>query len=137
MIISIYGDEFDYRWGMVDRLFACATNSDVNSTIRELIDQVKTDSSKHIGAEMKAALSLLPEASKADFVVTCNTLRLFNMATSMIPMPIPPMDVQTKSNIVIADRAADNRMVVNIAVPKQHLIEIMSAFMMMQQKTAQ
>jgi hypothetical protein len=133
----MYGEGFDYRWGMVDGLFACAVSGDVNSTIRELIDQLKNDSPKQIGDEMKTALSLLPEASKADFVITCNVLRLFNLATSMIPMPIPQMDVQTKSNIVIAGRAADSRMVVNIAVPKQHLIEIVSAFMMMQQKMAQ
>ena len=137
MITSMYGDGFDYRWGMTDGLFVCAVSGDVNSTIRELIDQVKDDSPKQIGAEMKAALSLLPEANKADFIITFNALRLFNLVTSMVPIPIPPMDIQTKSNIVIAGRAADSRMVVNIAVPKQHLIEIVSAFMMMQQKTAQ
>ena len=137
MITSMYGDGFDYRWGIANGLFVCAISGDVNSTIRELIDQVKTDSPKQIGAEMIAALSLLPEASKADFVVTFNVLRFFNMVTSMVPIPIPPMDVQTKSNIVIAGKAADGGMVVKIAVPKQHLIEIMSAFMMMQRKTAQ
>jgi hypothetical protein len=105
--------------------------------IRELIDQVKTDSPKQIGAEMKAVLSLLPGANKADFVVTLNALRLFNTATSMVPIPIPSMDIQAESNIVIAGRAANGRMVVNVAMPKQHLIEIMSAFMMMQQKTSQ
>ncbi|MFC1604349.1 hypothetical protein ACFL5F_04900 [Planctomycetota bacterium] len=137
MITTMYGDGFDYRWGMVDGLFACAVSGDVNATIRELIDQIKSDSPKQIGSEMKAALSLLPEANKADFIVTFNALRLFNMVTSMVPIPIPPMDVQTKSNIVIAGRAADGRMAVNIAVPKQHLMEIMSAFMTMQQKMAQ
>ncbi|MHC4322930.1 MAG: hypothetical protein ACYSUX_01510 [Planctomycetota bacterium] len=137
MITSMYGDGFDYRWGMVDGLFACTVGGDVNSTIRELIDQIKADKPKQIGAEMKAALSLLPEANKADFVVTLNALRLFNFATSMVPIPIPPMDIQTTSNIVIAGKAADSRMVVNIAIPKLHMIEIMSAFMAMQQKTAQ
>ena len=137
MITSMYGDGFDYRWGMTDGLFACAVSGDVNSTIRELIDQIKADSPKQIGTEMKAALSLLPEANKADFIVTINALRLFNFATSMVPIPIPQMNVQTKSNLVIAGRAADSRIVVNIAVPKQHLMEIMSAVMTMQQKTAQ
>jgi len=136
MITSMYGDGFDYRCGMVNGLFACAVSGDVNATIRELIDQVKTDSPKQIGSEMKAALSLLPEAGKADFVVTFNALRLFNFVTSMVPMPIPPMNVETKSNIVIAGRAADSRMVVNIAVPKQHLIEIVSAVMTMMQQNA-
>jgi hypothetical protein len=135
MINSMYGEGFDYRWGIDDGLFICAVSSDVNSTMRELIDEVKTDRPKQIDAEMKAALSLLPGGNKADFVLTFNVLRLFNMITSMVPIPIPPMDAQTKSNIVIAGSAADSRMVVNIAVPKQHLTEIMAAFMAMQQKS--
>jgi len=135
MITSMYGEGFDYRWGIDDGLFICAVSGDVNSTIRELIDEVKADSPKQIASEMKAALSLLPQANKADFVLTINVLRFFNMATSMVPMPIPPMDFQTKSNIVVAGSAADSRMVVNIAVPKQHLIEIMATFMAMQQKS--
>ncbi len=138
MITSMYGEGFDYRWGMANGLFICAVSGDVDSTIRELIDQVKTDGPKQIGAEMKTALSLLPEENKTDFIVTFNVLRLFKMVTSMVPIPIPPMDVQSKSNIVIAGRAADSRMVVNMALPKQHLIEIVSAAMtMMQQKTSQ
>ncbi|MBN1805250.1 MAG: hypothetical protein JW837_08375 [Sedimentisphaerales bacterium] len=135
MINSMYGEGFDYRWGMVNGLFACAVSGDVNSTIRELIDEVKADGPKQIGSEMKAALSLLPEGNKADFVLTFNVLRFFNMVTSMVPIPIPPMDAQTKNNIVIAGSAADSKMVVNVAVPKQHLTEIMAAFMAMQQKS--
>ncbi|HCO92480.1 MAG TPA: hypothetical protein DIU00_00775 [Phycisphaerales bacterium] len=137
MITSMYGEGFDYRWGMVDGLFVGAFSGDVDMTMHQSIDQVKSDSPKQIGSEMKAALELLPGANKADFVVTLNVLRLIKMVTSMVPIPIPPMDIQTKSNIVIAGSAADSRMVVNIAVPKQHLTEIMSAFMSMQQKTQQ
>jgi hypothetical protein len=135
MVTSMYGEGFDYRWGMVDGLFACAVSGDVDATIRELIDEAKADGPKQIGSEMKAALSLLPEGNKADFILTFNVLRFINMVTSMVPIPIPPMEAQTKSNIVIAGSAADSRMVVNIAVPKQHLIEIMAAIMTMQQKS--
>ena len=137
MITSMYGEGFDYRWGMVDGLFVGAFSGDVDTTMHQSIDQVKSDSPKQIGSEMKAALELLPEANKADFVVTFNVLRIIKMATSMVPIPIPPMDIQTESNIVIAGSAADSRMVVNIAVPKQHLTEIMSAIVSMQQKTTQ
>jgi hypothetical protein len=137
MITSMYGEGFDYRWGMVDGLFVGAFSGDVDTTMHQSIDQVKSDSPKQIGSEMKAAMELLPGANKADFVVTLNILRLIKMATSMVPIPIPPMDIQTKSNIVIAGSAADSRMVVNIAVPKQHLTEIMSAFMSMQQQNQQ
>jgi hypothetical protein len=134
MITSMYGEGFNYRWGVTDGLFVCAVGSNVDSTIHELIDQVKASGQEQMGSEMKAALSLVPELNKADFFVTFNVLRLIKMATAMMPIPIPPMDIQTKSNIVVAGNAADGRMVVNIAVPKQHLAEIMSAFMAMQQK---
>ena len=134
MITSMYGEGFNYRWGVTNGLFVCTAGSNVESTIHELIDQVKAGGQKQMGSEMKAAISLLPEINKDDFFVTFNVLRLIKMATHMIPIPIPPMDIQTKSNIVVAGNAADNRMVVNIAVPKQHLTEIMAAFMAMQQK---
>ena len=137
MVTSMYGEGFDYRWGMVDGLFACAVCGDVNSTIRELIDEIKSDSPKQIGSEMKNALALLPGADKADFFLTFNVLRFFKMATSMVPLPIPPLDAPTKSNIVIAGKADGGKMTVNLAVPKMHLTEIMSAFMAMQQKAAQ
>lgn len=137
MITSMYGEGFDYRWSMVDGLFACAVCGDVDSTIRELIDQVKAGSPKQLGTEMKNALALLPGADKADLILTLNVLRMIKMATSMVPIPLPPIDAPTKSNIVIAGKANEGKMVVNLAVPKQHLTEIMSAFMAMQQKAAQ
>jgi hypothetical protein len=134
MINAIYGGGFDYRWGMVDGLWVCTIGSNANSAIRELIDQVKAGGPKQIGDEMKAALTLLPEADKADFVVTYNFLRLFKMATAMVPVPIPQMDIPTKSNIVFAGKAGNGKMVVDIALPKEHLMEIMAAFMKMKQQ---
>jgi hypothetical protein len=134
MINVMYGGGFDYRWGMVDGLWVCSIGSNANSVIRELIDQVKAGDPKQIGDEMKTALTLLPEADKADFVVTYNFLRLFKMATAMVPVPIPQMDFQTKSNIVLAGKAGNGKMVVDIALPKEHLTEIMAAFQMIQQQ---
>jgi len=134
MINVIYGGGFDYQWGMVDGLWVCTIGSNANSAIRELIDQVKAGGPKQIGDEMKTALTLLPEADKADFVVTYNFLRLFKMATAMVPVPIPQMDIPTKSNIVFAGKADNGKMVVDIALPKEHLMEIMAVFMKMQQQ---
>ena len=111
----------------------------MDAEIRELIDQVQAGNVKQVGSETKSALTMLPGANKADFLVTFNLLRVFKMATTMIPMPIPTsqMNVPTKSNIVIAGKAGDGKMVVDIAVPKEHLTEIMGAFMMMQQQQMQ
>ena len=134
MINAMYGGGFDYRWGMVDGLWVCTIGGNANSAIRELIDQVKAGGPKQIGDEMKAALTLLPEADKADFVVTYNFLRLFKMMTAMLPVPMPQMDFPTKSNIVFAGKAGNGKMVVDIALPKEHLTEIMAAFQMIQQQ---
>jgi len=137
MINAMYGDGFNYRWGMVDRLCVMAIGGDVDSVIRELIDEVKAGSPKQMAPEMKAALALLPEASKADFIATYNFLRWLKMLGAFAPVPMPPaqMDIPTKSNIVFAGKTGNGRMVVDIALPKEHLTEMMAAFqIMMQQK---
>jgi hypothetical protein len=137
MINAMYGEGFDYRWGMVDGLCVLAIGGDVDSAIRELIDEVKAGSLKQMAAEMKAALALLPEAGKADFIATYNFLRWVKMlgALAPVPMPMAQMDIPTKSNIVFAGNAGNGKMVVDIALPKEHLNEMMAAFqIMMQQK---
>lgn len=136
MISSMYGDGFDYRWGVTKDLFVCAAGGDVDSNVRELIDQV-TGGKKEIGAETKSAIALLPGADKADFLLTFNLIRTFQMASSFMPMPIPKVEMQTKSNIVVAGKAGDGKLVVDIAIPKEHLTEIVGAFMMMQQQSMQ
>jgi general secretion pathway protein G len=45
-----------------------------------------------------------------------------------VPMPVAQMDIPTKSNIVFAGKAGNNRMTVHVALPKEHLIEIIAAF---------
>ena len=137
MINAMYGDGFNYRWGMVNRLCVMAIGDDVDSAIRELIDEVKAGSPKQMAAEMKVALALLPEAGKADFIATYNFLRWLKMlgAFAPVPMPLAQMDIPTKSNIVFAGKAGNGKMVVDIALPKEHLTEMMAAFqIMMQQK---
>jgi hypothetical protein len=137
MINSMYGGGFDYRWGIVDGLCVLTIGSNADSSIRELIDQIKAHRTQ-MGSEVKAALALLPEAEKADFVVTYNVLRWLKIAGSMTVMPIPmPMlqtDIPTKSNIALAGKAGNGKMVVDIALPKEHLKEMMTAVLMMQQQ---
>jgi general secretion pathway protein G len=134
MIDAMYGDGFEYRWAIVDGLWVCTIGGDVDSAIRKLIDEVKAGGPEQMAAEMKAALTLLPEAGRADFMGTYNFLRLFKMAGAMagafmpVPMPFAQMDIPTKSNIVFAGKAGNNRMTVDICVPKEHLIEIIAAF---------
>jgi len=139
MITSMYGDGFDYRWAIVNGLFACTIGGDADETIRELIDNIQSDETKQLASETKTALSILPGADKADFFLTVNVLRLFNfvsnmMSSSPVPVPIPSLDTQSKSNIVIAGKTEDGKLIINTALPKAHLQEIMTAILTMQQK---
>lgn len=137
MINAMYGQGFDYRWALVDKFSVCAISDDPDAAVRRLIDQVKTGGSKQTCSEIKAALALLPGAEKADFLVTYNYLRLFKVFTAFMPVPMPQLDIPTKSNFNIAGKVGDGKLVVDVALPKEHLTEIMSMFMMMQQQMMQ
>ena len=140
MITSMYGDGFDYRWGMVNGLFACTIGSDADKTIQKLIDNIQSNGTKQLGSETKAALSLLPGADKADFLAMVNVLRFINLVTSMmsstmmVPVQIPQVDVPSKSNIVIAGKTNDGNLRIDVVLPKVHLQEIMTAILTIQQK---
>jgi prepilin-type processing-associated H-X9-DG protein len=134
MINAMFGDGFNYRWAVADGLWVCTIAKDPNSAIRQLIDEVKAGGPKQIADEMKAALELLPQASKADCVGTFNFLRYFGIITAFMPIPMPKMDIPTKSNIAFAGRASDGKMTVDIAFPKEHLMEISSFIQKMQQQ---
>ncbi|MBN1974507.1 MAG: hypothetical protein JW787_12785 [Sedimentisphaerales bacterium] len=138
MIQSMYGDGFEYRWGIVNGLFASTIGSDSDKTLHELIDKIQAGQAKQLGSETKAALSLIPGAEKADFFVSMNLLRLFKMGSSMVtaiaPLPIPSVDIQTKSSLVIDGKTDNGKMTIHLALPKEHVQEIMKAVMTIQQE---
>lgn len=136
MINAMYGEGFDYRWAMVDGLWVCIAGGDVNSAIRSLIDLVKVGGPKQMASEMKAAVALIPQSEKADFVGTYNFLRLFKIMGAMMPMPapMPQMDISTKSNIAFAGNIGQGKMTLEVALPKEHLMEMMGMFQQMQQQ---
>ena len=133
---AMFGEGFDYRWSIVDGLFVCAVGGDVDLAMRKLIDQTKTAGPKQMAPEMRAALALIPTANKADFVGTYNFLRLFKIVGALTPIPMPQMDIPTKSNIAFAGKAGNGKLTFEIALPKEHLTEIMTAFQKMQQQKA-
>jgi len=133
MIKKMYGDKLDYRWAFVDGYCIYAMGGGSAERIRELIDQVRAGGVKETGSEMKAALELLPESDKADVVGAFNYVRVLNMVMSIIPIPEggsrPKLDVPSTSGIAFAGRTiADGKAVVQVALPKAHLIEIKTAF---------
>ncbi len=141
MLKDMYGSGFDYRWGIVNGLFACTIGSDAGTTMHKLIDKIQAGGTMQLAPEIKTALTLVPEAEKSDFFITMNLLRLFKLGVSMVPsvatLPITNVDIQTGSNLVIDGKANNGTMTVHIALPKEHLQEIMKTIMAIQQKMTQ
>ena len=133
----MYGGGFDYRLAEVDKLGIFAVGGDVDSKIRELIDKAKAGSYDRGGNEVQAALALIPKAQDADFFATVNVIRLMGMFMAISPIPMPAMDIPTSSNIVLAGSAEKGKLTIDVAIPKQHMTEIMTAFIKMQQQMMQ
>jgi len=142
MIDQMYHGGFDFRYATVNGLWLCVFGADCNSTIRELIDQVKAGGPKETASEMALALEVLTEADKAEFVGTVNFIRYLNLVAGMLrgvqvgPMgqQILPVDVETNSNIPFAGTVANGRIAVEIALPKQHILEAKAGLETMRQQ---
>jgi len=137
MIASMYGEGFEGRLALVNNLCVQAIGGDCDKAIRELIDQVKAGGPKQTSSEVQAAMGLIPGAEKADFFATYNYLRLMQMVTAMMPMPIPQTNIPTQSNMAMAGTVGGGSFKLELAVPKQHVLEVMMVFMQMQQQKMQ
>ncbi|MDT8300033.1 MAG: hypothetical protein RQ760_01025 [Sedimentisphaerales bacterium] len=111
----------------------CAPNArEKLSRVKELIDQVKSGGPKEIGSEMKAVLDMIPKSKEAEAVGTFNYVRIHNMLPKMMfgadGADLAELYVQTKSNVAFASGFDDNKITMQMVMPKMHLLEIKSAF---------
>jgi hypothetical protein len=133
MVQNLYGN-LEYRMAAVGQLGVMAIGVDADAIIRKLIDQALAGGPKQAGTEFKAALDALPEAGNADFVATYNIVRMLGMGPAMMSAPLPATNLPTKSAMVFAGSMDKGKVGFQMALPKEHLIEIMQA---VQQTTAQ
>ena len=136
MLIAMYGGGFDYRWAIVNGLWVCRISSDPNA-VYKLIDQVKAGPPAQLCSEMQKALAIVPDANDADVIFTYNYPRLFKMLGAMMPVPMPQMDIPSKSNLAFAVKVRNGNVAMDIAIPKEHLAEMMVMFQMMMQQQMQ
>jgi len=135
MIASMYGQGMNLRIATVNNLLVYTLGADPSTAMKELIDQVRSASSTAgVPSEIQAATQLIPGSEKAQFFVTYNLLRLIQMGTTIAPMPIAIPPAKSQSNIAIAGSAANGRLSVQVALPKQHLQELMGTFMQTQRQ---
>jgi hypothetical protein len=136
-VASMYGSGLNVQFATANGLLVYAAGVDPNATMREAIDQVKAGGPSGMPSETQAALQLIPTASQGSCFVTFNALRYLQMIAAVVPMPVPHTPMATQSNIALAGACGDGKATIEIALPKQHVTEIMGAVMQMQQQQMQ
>ena len=136
MLDAMYGSGFEYRWAIVNGLWVCRISTDPNA-IYKLIDQVKAGTPAQVCSEMQKAMSIIPDADSKDAIVTYNYLRLMKAMQGFAPMPFTMPDVPSKSNLVFAAKVDNGSFILDFALTKEHLSEMMMAFQMIMQQQMQ
>ncbi|MCX5646758.1 MAG: hypothetical protein NTZ17_19090 [Phycisphaerae bacterium] len=104
MMKTMFGEGFDLRLAIVNNLLLYTLAADPETKIHTLIDQVKAGGPTQIAGEVQAALSLLPDAQKAQVFGTYNILRLMQLGMAFAPIPVPPVDASRQSGIALCRR---------------------------------
>ena len=132
IIEAMYGEGIRYHWAIVDDLCVYAIAGDSEQVVQGMIDQVKSPTAQPVASEMNAALAALSSSQEADFVGTFNVVRLIQMVGLMlenmealgVPPIFPVVSSPSTSNISFAGKMGENKMSLELSLPKSHLTEI-------------
>ena len=133
VIDAMYGEGFEYRWGIVDDVALVAVSPDVDAKIKSLIENAKAGKKK-ISQQTKDALALLPAAQRADFIGTINYVRMIQMGLGMVSNIDPKvpqfkdLDFTSESNIAFAVKIRKGKIHKDIVIPKKHVMELKTLF---------
>lgn len=136
---AVFGGGFNLRLAVVNNLLLYALAADPEKEIRTLIDQTLSGPPSQVPSEVQAALQLLPEGKTANFFGTYSIVRWLQLASRFAPMPlpIPSGEMPTQSNVAFGGHFGDNRLLTNIVIPKQQVLDVMAMVMKMQQEKMQ
>lgn len=144
-IETVYGEEgFKYYFAQTTDKFYMSMGPDGENALKTLIDQ--SDSASATG-DIKVAMDALADTPYKDFICSVNIIKLWkglggmmqSMGQQMGENPAASIfsdlsDAETQSCLVAGGKMSDGSASVRLAVPKQHLIEIIAVGMQMQQK---
>ncbi|MDH4202534.1 MAG: TlpA family protein disulfide reductase [Phycisphaerae bacterium] len=148
----IYGpDGLKYYFAYTADNFYMAMGADGENTLKKLIDQSATASAP--SGDIKIAMDTLKDTPFNDFVCSVNVIKLMKGFGEMMESMGPSTDcqpdiesairmfgglkdVQTQSCLVMGGNISDGQAAMRLAVPKQHLVEIIGAVMQMQAQAA-
>jgi len=140
---QIYGGNFVYTTAHSKDKFYMAMTSDSQTDVKKLIDQ---NASAAATGEVKAALDTLQATPYKDFICSINVIKLMTDLGELMqsmgnmnpggPMPdiFGGLNVPSKSSLAIGGQTANGQFGTRTILPKQHLMEIFSAAIQIQQK---
>jgi len=131
---AMFGQGIEARLAVVNNLLVYAISGDPAAGVHKLIDQAKSGGTPPAPSEVQTAMQLIPGSEKANIFATFNLLRAMQIASAFAPMPLPQTSAQSQGSIAIAERMTGGNFSIQMALPKQHLMEMMGAFMQMQQQ---
>jgi len=144
---QIYGkDGLTYYMAQKKNLLILTMGPKGIEEMKSLIDQ---PAAAEPSADMKQAIQLLNGSGYNDAAVTVNIIKLMkglgemmqSMSASGMPNPFANIfsgiNMQSQSSLIMGARVADGQLGMRIALPKQHLVEVVTAAMQIQQKVMQ
>jgi len=133
------GQGLQYRWAVVDDKCVYTIGPDAEADAHELIDRIQAGPPTGICSEMQAALKAIPQGTQVEAIGTLNYVRMLNTFLSGMPLPngkqMPDFDVPTKSHIIFAVGTKADVTGMWVVLPRQHLMEIKSAFETLEKET--
>jgi hypothetical protein len=106
--------------------------ANTDTQLRGLIDTVELGGPKEIKPEIKTSMEMIPDSNEAQFVGTYNYLRAIQMSTGFMPMVSSNtaafQQIVNKSNIAFDANIGNGDIAFTVVVPKQHVLQIKSAF---------
>jgi hypothetical protein len=138
-IKAIYGAGIDARLAFVGNLLLEAVAQNPDQVIQGMIDTAQSSGPPQVASDVQAALQLLPGARQATCFGTFNFLRVLPIVTSFLPTPVqlPPAEVSPQSSVAFAGHVGDGRLLSELAVPKQHVLDVVTFIGKIQQQKAQ
>jgi hypothetical protein len=135
MFESMFGSAFNFKLAVAGSFMLVAGGPDADKDLRQLIDQALSGRVHSPTGDIRAAMAAIPNAASTDFVASVNVVRLLSgMGAMMNAMPIPlaqmmgqmfsQLDMPTESCIALAGKIDNGTATLQIALPKQHLLEI-------------
>jgi hypothetical protein len=132
MVWRLWGDGLDYRWAFLDDYCIYSIGANADKRIRKLIDQVSSGGPDRLDPGIRAALNMMSGTERLEAFGTFNYVRALNMLPQVIPLSekadLSKLRAPTGSNIAFAGGVDNGAMTMQIALPKEHLLEIKSAF---------